>query len=198
MMISEELAGSWDQPTNMIVMHNMEASKVSSGKGGGWLGCRALGVACVLQVQGCRGSHPTRQPAACMPTTRHHVATSPHKQQVQQLATQFADKATQIVELNERAYAFRTGGLRDDDDGVGGGGGRGRGRGGGGRGGGGGGEWEDDGQGGGGRGRGRGRCVCRVGRGGVASAAVLRPGASDALHTHTHTLLAPAPLTLPA
>jgi translation initiation factor 3 subunit C len=63
---------------------------------------------------------------------------------VQNLATQFADKATLLVELNERAYAFRTGGLRDDDD-VGGGGGGGGGR----RGGrGGGGQWEDDGQGG--------------------------------------------------
>jgi translation initiation factor 3 subunit C len=57
------------------------------------------------------------------------------------LSLQFADKATLLVELNERAYAFRTGGLRDDDDVGGGGGGR---RGGGGRGG----QWEDDGQGG--------------------------------------------------
>ena len=34
-----------------------------------------------------------------------------------------------MVDLNERALAYRTGGLRDnDDDGGGGGGGRGRGR----------------------------------------------------------------------
>jgi len=60
---------------------------------------------------------------------------------VQNLAAQFADKATLLVELNERAYAFRTGGLRDDDDVGGGGGGR---RGGRGRDG----QWEDDGMGG--------------------------------------------------
>jgi hypothetical protein len=29
---------------------------------------------------------------------------------------QFADKANIMVDLNERALAFRTGGLRDDDD----------------------------------------------------------------------------------
>lgn len=52
-----------------------------------------------------------------------------------------ADKAAIIVDLNERALAYRTGGLRDtDDDGAGGGRRRGQ-------------AWEEDGQGGrGGRG----------------------------------------------
>lgn len=55
--------------------------------------------------------------------TRTIVMHSLEASKVQSLASQFADKATILVELNERAYAFRTGGLRDDDD-VGGGGGR--------------------------------------------------------------------------
>jgi hypothetical protein len=40
---------------------------------------------------------------------------------VQQLALTFADKAAVLVELNESAYAYRTGGLRDDDEEVSGG-----------------------------------------------------------------------------
>jgi translation initiation factor 3 subunit C len=45
------------------------------------------------------------------------MSSFPH----QALAEQFADKASLLVELNERAYAFRTGGLREDDDAQGGG-----------------------------------------------------------------------------
>eukprot|EP00193_Tetraselmis_chui_P013756 CAMPEP_0177770216 /NCGR_PEP_ID=MMETSP0491_2-20121128/10794_1 /TAXON_ID=63592 /ORGANISM="Tetraselmis chuii, Strain PLY429" /LENGTH=962 /DNA_ID=CAMNT_0019287391 /DNA_START=118 /DNA_END=3006 /DNA_ORIENTATION=+ len=61
----------------------------------------------------------------------HKVETS----RLQNLAMSFADKVSMIVDLNERALSFRTGGLRDEDDeeeGGGGGGGRrggGRGRG---------------------------------------------------------------------
>lgn len=74
----------------------------------------------------------------------HKVETS----RLQNMAMQFADKVSMIVDLNERALSFRTGGLRDEDDEEEGGGRRGgRGRGG-----------EDGGfGGGGGRGRGRGR-----------------------------------------
>uniref|UniRef100_A0A383WAN8 Eukaryotic translation initiation factor 3 subunit C n=1 Tax=Tetradesmus obliquus TaxID=3088 RepID=A0A383WAN8_TETOB len=64
--------------------------------------------------------------------TRTIVMHSIEATKVQSLAGQFADKATLMVELNERAYAFRTGGRRGQD-----------------------GQWEDDG-GHGGRGRGRG------------------------------------------
>lgn len=94
LMVEEELAGSWDQPTGTIVMHKIEASRL------------------------------------------------------QTLAMAFADKASMIVDLNERALSFRTGGLRDNEDEEGEGGRR-RGR----RG-----EGEEGGFGaGGGRGRGRGR-----------------------------------------
>eukprot|EP00879_Flechtneria_rotunda_P010363 GHRR01010837.1.p1 GENE.GHRR01010837.1~~GHRR01010837.1.p1 ORF type:complete len:641 (+),score=259.16 GHRR01010837.1:1573-3495(+) len=48
--------------------------------------------------------------------TRTIVMHSLEASKVQTLAAQFADKAQVMVELNERAYAFRTGGLRDDDD----------------------------------------------------------------------------------
>ena len=81
--------------------------------------------------------------------TRTIVMHSLEATKVQSLALQFADKAQIIVELNERAYAFRTGGLQGDDDGGGGQGGGRRRRGQDGY-------WEDDG-GGGGRGRGRGQ-----------------------------------------
>jgi len=99
LMVDEELAGSWDQPTRTIVMHKVEASRL------------------------------------------------------QQLAMSYADKASMIVDLNERALSFRTGGLRENDedegDGRRGGGGGRRGR----RE-----EGEEGGGGfGGGRGRGRGR-----------------------------------------
>uniref|UniRef100_A0A061RYI4 Eukaryotic translation initiation factor 3 subunit C n=1 Tax=Tetraselmis sp. GSL018 TaxID=582737 RepID=A0A061RYI4_9CHLO len=62
LMVDEELAGSWDQPTRTIVMHKVEASRL------------------------------------------------------QTLAMAFADKASMIVDLNERALSFRTGGLRDNED----------------------------------------------------------------------------------
>lgn len=44
-----------------------------------------------------------------------------HNQEVsrlQQLAQQFAEKASLLVEYNEKALAFRTGSLRDTDDEV--------------------------------------------------------------------------------
>jgi translation initiation factor 3 subunit C len=62
MMVRGELAGSWDQPTKSIVMHNLEASRL------------------------------------------------------QKLAGQVIEKATQLVELNERALALRSGSLRTDED----------------------------------------------------------------------------------
>jgi translation initiation factor 3 subunit C len=62
MMMTEELHGSWDQPTRTIVMHNLDASRL------------------------------------------------------QQLTLQFADKAMVMIDLNERALAYRTGVLRDNDD----------------------------------------------------------------------------------
>eukprot|EP00951_Prasinocladus_malaysianus_P036880 scaffold391573_cov41-Prasinocladus_malaysianus.AAC.1 len=93
LMVDEELAGSWDQPTRTIVMHKVDATRL------------------------------------------------------QTLAMSFADKASMIVDLNERALSFRTGGLRDNDDDEGGGGDRRRGKRGGG-------EGEEFG---GGRTRGRGR-----------------------------------------
>ncbi|MEW5305255.1 MAG: hypothetical protein WDW36_007810 [Sanguina aurantia] len=81
--------------------------------------------------------------------TRTIVMHSLEASKLQQLALQMADKAAIIVDLNERALAYRTGGLRDtDDDGAGGGRRRGQ-------------AWEEDGQGGrggrGGRGGGGGR-----------------------------------------
>lgn len=94
--------------------------------------------------------------------TRTIVMHSLEATKVQSLAAQFADKATIMVELNERAYAFRTGGLRDDDD-MGGGGRRG--------GGGGGrrgqdGQWEDEGGQGRRGGRGQGKLgIARLGAG---------------------------------
>jgi translation initiation factor 3 subunit C len=62
MMVRNELAGSWDQPTKTIVIHNVEASRL------------------------------------------------------QKLAGQVIEKATQLVELNERALALRSGSLRTDED----------------------------------------------------------------------------------
>uniref|UniRef100_A0A7S3VP13 Eukaryotic translation initiation factor 3 subunit C n=1 Tax=Dunaliella tertiolecta TaxID=3047 RepID=A0A7S3VP13_DUNTE len=79
--------------------------------------------------------------------TRTIVMQNMDASRMQQLAMQFTDKAMVMVDLNERALAYRTGGLRDNDDE--GAGGRRRGQ-----------QWEgEDGQGmmGGGRGGGRGR-----------------------------------------
>jgi translation initiation factor 3 subunit C len=50
--------------------------------------------------------------------TRTIVMHSLDANKVQQLALTFADKAQVLVELNESAYAYRTGGLRDDDEEV--------------------------------------------------------------------------------
>ncbi|KAF5842012.1 eukaryotic translation initiation factor 3 subunit 8 N-terminus-domain-containing protein [Dunaliella salina] len=79
--------------------------------------------------------------------TRTIVMQNMDASRMQQLAMQFTDKAMVMVDLNERALAYRTGGLRDNDDEVAGGRRRGQ-------------QWEgEDGQGmiGGGRGGGRGR-----------------------------------------
>ena len=70
MMMTEELHGSWDQPTKTVVMHSLDASRL------------------------------------------------------QQLALQLADKSMVMIDLNERALASRTGGLRDNDDEGGGAGGK--------------------------------------------------------------------------
>lgn len=67
--------------------------------------------------------------------TRTIVMHSQEASRLQQLALQFADKAAVLVDLNERAWAYRTGGLRDVEDGDGGHGGGRRGRG----------QWEEDG-----------------------------------------------------
>ncbi|KAL6745259.1 eukaryotic translation initiation factor 3c [Haematococcus lacustris] len=48
--------------------------------------------------------------------TRTIVMHSMDASRMQQLAVQFADKALVLVDLNERALAYRTGGLRDNDD----------------------------------------------------------------------------------
>mmetsp|Transcript_33430 Transcript_33430/g.84725 ORF Transcript_33430/g.84725 Transcript_33430/m.84725 type:complete len:947 (-) Transcript_33430:272-3112(-) len=73
--------------------------------------------------------------------TRTIVMHNMDVSRMQQLALQFADKAAVLVDLNERALAYRTGGLRDNDEE--GAGGRGR------RGGGGDRNWEgEEGQGG--------------------------------------------------
>jgi len=78
--------------------------------------------------------------------TRTIVMHNLDASRLQQLAVQFADKALVMIDLNERALAYRTGGLRDNDD-DGGPGSRRRG------GGGGGGGWNEE-EGGGGRNRG--------------------------------------------
>ena len=62
MIADESIAGSFDQPTNTVVMHHEEATRLQS------------------------------------------------------LATQFADKASVLVDYNERALAMRTGVLITDDD----------------------------------------------------------------------------------
>ena len=49
--------------------------------------------------------------------TRTIVMHNLEATRLQQLALQFADKAAVVVDLNERALALRTGGLRDNDDG---------------------------------------------------------------------------------
>ncbi len=54
--------------------------------------------------------------------TRTIVMHNMDVSQMQQLAVQFADKAAVMVDLNERALAYRTGGLRDNDDDAPGGG----------------------------------------------------------------------------
>lgn len=52
--------------------------------------------------------------------TRTIVMHNIDASRLQQLALQFADKAMAVVDLNERALAYRTGGLRDnDEDGAG-------------------------------------------------------------------------------
>jgi len=48
--------------------------------------------------------------------TRTIVMHNMDATRLQQLALQFADKANVMVDLNERALAYRTGGLRDNDD----------------------------------------------------------------------------------
>ncbi|KAK9794329.1 hypothetical protein WJX73_000840 [Symbiochloris irregularis] len=62
MMMAEQLAGSWDQPTGTVVMHAAHASRLQAAAGA------------------------------------------------------LADKATALVDLNERALSLRTGGVRDMDD----------------------------------------------------------------------------------
>ncbi|KAG1661195.1 hypothetical protein FOA52_006001 [Chlamydomonas sp. UWO 241] len=48
--------------------------------------------------------------------TRTIVMQNVDASRLQQLAMQFADKAMVMIDLNERALAYRTGGLRDNDD----------------------------------------------------------------------------------
>lgn len=62
--------------------------------------------------------------------TRTIVMHNLEASRLQQLAMQFADKAMVMIDLNERALAYRTGGLRDNDE-EGGAGSRRRGGGGG-------------------------------------------------------------------
>ena len=62
--------------------------------------------------------------------TRTIVMHNLDASRLQQLAVQFADKAMVMIDLNERALAYRTGGLRDNDDEGGGAGPRGAGGGG--------------------------------------------------------------------
>jgi translation initiation factor 3 subunit C len=109
MMIAEELHGSWDQPTRTIVMHNIESSRLQ-------VGSRAA-AAHLLRLSGRprrSGAAPQgrRLAAAHQPPQTRPDPSSP----AQHLGMQFADKANIMVDLNERALAFRTGGLRDDDD----------------------------------------------------------------------------------
>lgn len=59
--------------------------------------------------------------------TRTIVMHNMDATRMQQLAVQFADKAAVMVDLNERALAYRTGGLRDNDEEGAPGGGRRRG-----------------------------------------------------------------------
>jgi translation initiation factor 3 subunit C len=49
MMFTEELHGSWDQPTKTIVMHNLEASKVRRGQ---LLGLGLAAVSMLLSAWG--------------------------------------------------------------------------------------------------------------------------------------------------
>lgn len=108
---------------------------------------------------------------------RWQVETS----RLQNLAMSFADKVSMIVDLNERALSFRTGGLRDEDDEEEGGGGR---RGGRGRG-----RDGEDGGFGGGRGRGRGRGGSNMLRGLGVSQGGRRSDTNRPFRSHRDRLL---------
>ena len=64
-MVEEQLAGSWDQPTRTVVMHNAQPGRL------------------------------------------------------QTLTSELSDRASALVDLNERALQLRTGGPREEDDGSG-------------------------------------------------------------------------------
>ena len=116
--MNDQLAGSWDQPSATIVLHSAKPSKA-------FLRLSQLPV-CSCGAYLCRHQqHVLHKREAssllCECPSFHSPTCSTDKfscacSQVQAAAASLADRAAVLLDVNERALALRTGGLRDLDD----------------------------------------------------------------------------------